>query len=119
MKPVNKDERIVANITTAHFRPFLVEGVPLAGQSVLQLDQSQPLGVGFHVYRMEPGAVSQPHEHTSDEQFLILDGELVDHDGTVYRTGDLVLLRKGSQHSSHTETGCTLAVFIATAERNL
>lgn len=119
MKPVAPEQRIVANIKTAAFRPFLVDGVPLPGQSVLQLDDSEPLGVGFHIYRMEPGARSQAHEHTCNEQFLVLEGELIDHDGTVYRAGDMVLLRKGSRHSSHTETGCTLAVFIRSAERNL
>jgi hypothetical protein len=31
----------------------------------------------------------------------------------------MVLLRKGSQHSSYTQTGCTLAVFIAKAEKDL
>ncbi len=83
---------------------------------MLQFDDARPLGVGFHIYRMEPGAVSQPHEHTCDEQFLVLDGELIDNDGTVYRTGNLVLLRIGTQHSSTTQTGCTLAVFVEAPE---
>lgn len=119
MTPIDPAQRLVVNIRTAEFEAFLVDGVPLPKQSILQLDTSNPPGVGFHVYRMEPGAVTQAHEHTDDEQFLVLDGEMIDHDGTVYRTGDLVLMRKGTQHSSRTETGCTLAVHIKTAERNL
>ena len=65
------------------------------------------------------GAVSIAHEHTSDEFFLVLKGELTDHDGTRYREGDMVLLRKGTQHSAHTEHGCTLLVFNDTLERTL
>lgn len=119
MRPVEPLSRRVANIKTAEFKPFMVDGVPLPLQSVLQLDEDQALGVGFHVYRMEPGAETQPHEHTCHEQFLILDGELIENDGTIYRAGDLVLLTNGTQHSSRTTTGCTLAVFVATVEKNL
>lgn len=119
MKPVEPHERVVANIATVPFEPFLVDGVPLDGQTILQLDDTFPKGVGFHIYRMAPGTASQPHEHTCHEQFLVLDGELIENDGTVYRAGDLVLLKKGSQHNSRTETGCTLAVFISSIERNL
>jgi quercetin dioxygenase-like cupin family protein len=119
MKPIAGNQRLVANIRAAAFHPFLVDGKPLPLQSVLQLDTSHSPGVGFHIYRMEPGARSQPHEHTCDEQFLVLDGEVIDNDGYVYRAGDLVLLKAGTQHSSHTLTGCTLAVFISSAEKNL
>jgi anti-sigma factor ChrR (cupin superfamily) len=119
MKKIEPAQRRVANIRDGQFQPFLVDGEPLPGQSIMQLDDEHAPGVGFHVYRMEPGAVSQPHEHTCREQFLILDGELIDNDGTVYRTGDMVLLEPGTQHSSHTKTGCTLAVYIKTVETNL
>lgn len=119
MKPIDSSDRIVVNIGEAAFTPFTVDGKELAGQSVLQLDDSFPPGVGFHIYRMAPGTSSQPHEHTCAEQFLVLDGEVADHDGAVYRKGDFVLLKKGTRHSSFTRTGCTLAVFIASAEKNL
>ncbi len=48
-----------------------------------------------------------------------LDGDLIDHDGFAYGLGDLVLLRRGTRHNSRTVGGCTLAVHIATPERNL
>jgi anti-sigma factor ChrR (cupin superfamily) len=49
--------------------------------------------------------------------FCVLEGELIDHDGTHYRRGDMVLLRAGTQHSSHTPGGCTLLVYVETLER--
>ena len=49
----------------------------------------------------------------------MLEGEVSDHDGTVYRQGDFVLLKKGTRHNSFSRTGCTLAVFIASPEINL
>jgi len=119
LKPIDSDDRVIVNIAEAEFTPFTVDGKELPGQSVLQLDHSFPPGVGFHIYRMAPGTWTQAHEHTCAEQFLVLDGEVADHDGTVYRKGDFVLLKKGTRHNSFTPTGCTLAVFIASAETNL
>ena len=119
MDPIGSAERRVANRFEAEFVPFIVDGEPSPGEWILQLDGSYPLGSGFHLYRMDPGTRTTPHEHTCDEQFLMLEGELIDHDGHGYRQGDLVLLAAGTRHDSRTETGCTLAVFIATTEENL
>ena len=119
MKPIAERQRLVKNIHDHGFEPFVFEGEVSEGESVLQVDEKVPLGAGFHVYRMAPGAVTTPHVHRSDEHFLVLDGELMDHDGHVYRSGDLVMLEKGTKHSSSTVDGCTLAVFIAAPESSL
>jgi anti-sigma factor ChrR (cupin superfamily) len=119
MRKMAEQDRTVVNIREAAFRPFVSDGQPLPGQSFLQLDASFPDGTGFHIYRMAPGTSTQPHQHTCDEQFLVLEGELIDNDGYVYRPGDLVLLKAGTQHSSTAPSGATLAVFIRTVETNL
>ncbi len=119
MKPIDSGDRVVVNIAEAEFTPFTADGKEVPGQSFLQLDNSYPPAVGLHIYRMAPGTWTQPHEHTSAEQFLVLDGEVSDHDGTVYRKGDFVLLKKGTRHNSFSRTGCTLVVFISSAEKNL
>jgi quercetin dioxygenase-like cupin family protein len=116
---MEKNERVVANINTAAFKPFAADGREVAGQSYLQLDPTFPEGAGFHIYRMAAGTSSQPHEHTCHEQFLVLEGEVIDNDGYIYKPGDFVMLKQGTQHSSRTETGATLAVFIREIERNL
>lgn len=115
MEPIAPQDRRVANIRTAEYSKWVSEENP--GTDYLQLDTEKPPGTGFHIYRMGPGTRSDAHEHTGHEEFLVLDGELTDHDGTVYRTGDLVWLRQGTKHWSHTKDGCLLAVYIPTAER--
>ena len=112
MKPVKPEDRRVVNIKEGEYRPFVYEDGAALGDSILQLDDSQPLGTGFHVYRMPPGMTTRPHRHNGHEQFLILEGELIENDGTVFRTGDLVWLRDGTEHCSHTPNGCLLAVHI-------
>jgi anti-sigma factor ChrR (cupin superfamily) len=60
---------------------------------------------------MEPGSKSLPHKHTNYEEFLVLDGELIDPDNTVFKKGDFITFEPGSSHSSYTTTGCLLLVF--------
>ena len=116
MKDVKAADRRVANIFEAEFKPFVYpDGVQL-GDTVLQLDEEKPLGTGFHVYRMPPGMTTRGHRHNGDEQFLILEGELIENDGTVFRKGDLVWLRDGTEHCSYTPNGCLLAVHIVAPE---
>ena len=120
MKTIARRERTVANIHTADYQYWRNEdGSELTDQGFLQLDDSFPPGSGFYIYRMEPGAVSTPHEHTCRENFLMLEGELIDNDGYVYRQGDLVMLGERTQHSSTSPNGCLIAVFVRTLERDL
>jgi anti-sigma factor ChrR (cupin superfamily) len=120
MKPIMPAMRTVVNIHTADYKHWSNEdGSQLTDQSYLQLDDSFPDGSGFYIYKMEPGAVSTRHEHTARENFLVLEGELVDNDGYVYRPGDLMMLAEGTQHNSSAPEGCLLAVFVRTLERDL
>lgn len=116
MKPIAKNERRIANIHEAEYEGFVYpDGVRL-GDTILQLDQDQPLGVGFHIYRMPAGMTTRAHRHNGHEQFLILEAELHENDGTVFRKGDMVFYRNGSEHHSFTPEGCLLAVHIAGPE---
>ncbi len=116
MQPVKHDDRRIANIHRAEFVPFVCPDDVALGDAVLQLDDSQPLGVGFHVYRMPPGMTTRGHRHNGHEQFLILEGELHESDGTILRARDMVFYRDGTEHNSHTPNGCLLAVHIARPE---
>jgi len=115
MKPVTAGDRIVVNINEAEFEPLIGSSGEMDGYA-LQLDRNVPLGTGFHVYKMDPGYTTIPHEHGYDEHFLIISGDLTDNDGTVYREGDLVLMKAGTQHCSYSKKGCLIAVFIEPGE---
>jgi len=119
MKPVKPSDRRITNIHSAEFTPWSMENGSATGQSYLQLNTSQPPGVGFHVFRMDPDTTTDPHQHTGDEEFYLLSGDLKDNDGTVYQEGDLVWMKQGTEHCSYSKNGCTLLVYIKTAEENL
>jgi len=116
MKNVSKAERRIANIHDTEFKQWSLEDGGNSGQSLLQLNSDYPDGVGFHVFKMAPGTTTEAHRHTEDEEFYVLEGDLTDNDGTTYRQGDLVWMEKGTEHSSYSENGCTLIVYIQKAE---
>lgn len=116
MKPIDPKDRKIVNIHKAAYQSFAYADGAMLGDAILQLDDTQELGVGFHVYRMPPGMTTRGHRHNGHEQFLILEGELHESDGTILRAGDLVFYRDGTEHHSHTPHGCLLAVHIAGPE---
>ena len=42
----------------------------------------------------------------------MLEGELSDPDGKVFKKGDFVSFEPGSKHSSYTKNGCLVLVFM-------
>jgi hypothetical protein len=116
MRPIHDADRKIANIHTASFEPFVYPDGEALGDAVLQLNSDEPLGTGFHVYRMPAGMTTRGHRHNGHEQFLILEGELHESDGRILKAGDLVFYRDGSEHNSYTPNGCLLAVHIVGPE---
>ena len=110
MQPIDKNKRRVVNIADAEFLP-LIDDAGRHDGDVLQLNRDQPLGQGFHIYRMAPGHTTTPHTHKGVEEFLVLEGEIIDHDGYQYRKGDLVLLEAGTRHNSYSPDGALIAVY--------
>jgi anti-sigma factor ChrR (cupin superfamily) len=102
------------------FKPYDRYGDSIAGMSWIALS-GELLNGEFECFllRMEAGAQSRPHEHMGFEEFLVMEGELIDCDGTVYRSGDFVRLLPGSKHSSHTPNGCVLVVMLRGDNRPL
>ena len=88
MRAVAEGERLMINIDDVDFEPY-VNGNGESDGLAFQLDRSKRLGTGFHLYKMEPGYTTIPHQHRGNEEFFVISGEVVDNDGTVYRPGDL------------------------------
>ena len=107
MEWISEHKRRVVNLRDAVFEPFQEE----AGTGMLQLNPHVERGTGFYIYRMEPGASSSPHQHIGAEEFYIIEGELIDNDGTIYNAGDVVWLDAGTEHNSTSPKGCTVVVF--------
>jgi len=114
MKDILPHERKVVNIRDES--AYTPTGDGEEGTSYIQLNPDTEKFVGFYIYRMAPGSNSTPHLHPGAEEFLVVEGELTDNDGTTYRTGDVVWLAGGTEHTSHSEKGCIVAVYSETRE---
>lgn len=104
-------KRSIVNVYDDDFGPYDMEGPVQKDMSLLLGSYSYASKRGIYVMRMEPGAETIAHTHGCTEEFLILEGELIESDGTVLKRGDLVTYDPGSHHNSRTETGCLLIGF--------
>lgn len=111
MKSIKAHDRRVINLKDAVFTPYDQDETEEQGTSFLNLNPEMEQGIGFYIYRMTPGSHSAPHRHSGAEEFYVIEGDLRDHDGTLYKTGDVVWLAPGTVHNSYSENGCTVAVF--------
>ena len=95
------------------FRAYNRYGKTLPGVEWLPLSGGAEVCKEVYLIRFGPGSRSHPHIHQGSEEFLVLDGELTDDDGMVFRPGDFVRFEPGSKHSSFSKEGCTLLVILA------
>ena len=104
-------KRKITNPLNVKFEPFDNYGAPLTGMSWHKISYNKKTGQGSYILKMEPGAKSLLHKHINYEEFLVLNGELIDSDGKIFKKGDFITFEPGSTHSSYTKTGCLLLVF--------
>ena len=104
-------KRKITNLLNVKFEPFDNYGAAISGMSWHKISYNKEKGQGSYILKMEPSAKSLPHKHTNYEEFLILDGELIDPDNKIFKKGDFVTFEPESSHFSYTKIGCLLLVF--------
>ena len=113
------NKRKITNPFNVEFEPFDNYGFPIKGMSWHKISYNQKSGQGTYLLKMEPGAKSKLHEHTSFEEFIILDGDLVDTDSKIFKKGDIVTFEPGTNHSSSTKNGCLILVFMRSRNKTI
>ncbi len=82
-------KRFINNIHNLEFKPFDNYGEPVKGMSWHKISyDKQNGGYGTYVLKMDPGAKSLSHVHQGFEEFYVIDGELEDADGKIFKKGD-------------------------------
>ena len=106
-------ERFIKNINNLKFEPFDNYGEPIKGMSWHKISYDKLNGgFGTYILKMDPGAKNLPHTHQGFEEFYVIDGELEDAYGKIFKKGDFVTFKPGSTHNSNTKNGCLLIVFM-------
>jgi quercetin dioxygenase-like cupin family protein len=101
----------VINTDKAEYYVYDFEGPPLDGVYQLDLSYDQETGLGAYMIRMEPGTITTRHVHKLREEYLILEGDIIESDGTVLGPGDYIIYEPGSEHNSRTESGALIIGF--------
>mgnify|MGYP001398571934 FL=1 len=106
------NKRKIINTNHLKFKPFDKYGKPINGWTWHNISFDKETNFGTYISKLEPGTKTLPHVHSGYEEFLILDGELVDSDGTIFKKGDFISYKPNSTHSSHTKKGCLILTFM-------
>ena len=106
------NKRTITQKNNLQFEPFNRYGKPIPGMSWHKISYNDDTNFGSYISKLEPGTKTIPHTHTGYEEFYILEGELIDSDGTVFRKGDFITFEPGSAHGSYTENGCMILTFM-------
>ena len=112
-------KRIITNPLNVKFEPFDNYGEPIDKISWHKISYNKESGQGSYILKMDSGAKTLAHEHVNYEEFYILDGELKDADGQIFKKGDFVTFEPGSTHSSSTEKGCLILVFMRSRNKKI
>ena len=100
--------RNVVNLYDSPYEAYDLEDEVQENIHLLNISYDRESATGWYVIRMEPGTATLAHEHQKLEEYLILEGELIESDDTVLKKGDFVRYPPGSYHNSRTKTGCLL-----------
>lgn len=80
------------------------------GIEIKMLMEDKATGMMTSLTRMAPGAQLPDHMHVGIEQSYVLEGSLVDHEGTC-SAGNFVWRKAGSRHTAHSPNGCLVLGF--------
>jgi len=106
------NKRKITDPFNVKFKPFDNYGSPIPGMSWHKITYNVKTGQGTYILKMKPGAKSKFHKHVNFEEFIILEGDLIDADNKVLKKGNIITFEPGSSHSSYTKNGCLILVFM-------
>lgn len=98
--------RRVTTIKNVDWLPYDLDGPVQEHMYYASLSYDRETRRGSYLIKMEPGTETIAHTHRSREEFMILEGEAIESDGTVLKAGDWIVMEPGSHHNTRTETGC-------------
>ena len=112
-------QRLVVALDELEFTPFDRYGTDVPKLFWNPVTFNRDTGQGCFVIKFKPGGVSTPHEHHGFEEFYVLDGEFLDHDGMRYKAGDFVSLGPGVRHYSYSPEGVSVIAWLTDTIRPL
>jgi anti-sigma factor ChrR (cupin superfamily) len=92
------------------WQPMMIDGQRHPGFWLIPLVDDSSGNWTSYWMRLDAGARSLLHTHTSTELLSVLDGVYTDQDGTDITPGQVVTFAAGTSHWSYSREGCTVLV---------
>ena len=109
--PLDTSLRHVFSTKGGEFLPYERDGKSIPSMSWLPLSADANLGRGGrYLLKLDPGTKGPLHQHGGYDEFLILEGSIIDSDGTKLMPGEYVMYEPGSTHFTDTPEGCLVLV---------
>ncbi|MDR5740701.1 MULTISPECIES: cupin domain-containing protein [unclassified Caballeronia] len=89
---------------------MLIEGKRHPGFSIIPIVDDESGAWTSYWMRLDAGARSLFHTHTSTELLIVMDGVYTDQDATDFTAGQVVTFPAGTSHWSYSREGCTVLV---------
>ena len=105
-------KRQVIETSNKELIPYKRYGEKTNDLSWLPISKDNDCKYEVYLIKFDLGSSSNFHRHNGNEEFYVIDGELIDDDGKIFKTGDYVKFEKGSEHSSYSKIGCKLLVIL-------
>tara|TARA_B100000767_G_scaffold231757_1_gene223331 strand:+ start:125 stop:481 length:357 start_codon:yes stop_codon:yes gene_type:complete len=106
------NKRKITKLNQLKFKPFDKYGKSIKGWTWHKISFDKETNFGTYISKLDPKTKTLPHIHTGHEEFLVLEGELIDSDGTIFKKNDFVSYQPNSSHSSYTKKGCVILTFM-------
>ena len=109
--PLKPGERQVFHTRSPEWQPYLRDGKPVPHMKWWPISPDSELRAGGrYLLRLEAGCVGPLHKHEGWDEFFVIEGSIVDSDGTVLKAGDYAIYKPGSVHWTDSPEGVTVLV---------
>lgn len=102
--------RQISSPDGTEWQPMMIAGQRHPGFWIIPIVDDESGAWTSYWMRLDAGARSLMHTHTSTELLLIMDGVYSDQDGTDIIARQVVTYPAGTSHWSHSRDGCTVLV---------
>ena len=109
--PLDTSMRHIFATGGQEFLPYERDGKSIPGMSWFPLSADARLGRGGrYLLKLDPGTEGPLHQHGGYDEFFVLEGGIIDSDGTRIGPGDYVMYEPGTTHFTDTPEGCLVLV---------
>ena len=106
------NKRKITKLNKLKFKPFDRYGKPIKGWSWHKISFEKKTNFGTYISKLDPGTKTFPHIHSGHEEFLILKGELIDSDGTIFKKEILFHISQIVDTRLIQKKGCLILTFM-------